>query len=55
MEDINGSSLFNSMFQDDPEALKPQFLPEVAPLLQTYLYCLVLFFFFNKCGYFTLI
>lgn len=44
MEDMNGSSLFNSMLQDDPEAVKPQFLPGVAPLLQTYLF---LTFFFN--------
>ncbi|XP_037544459.1 dynein regulatory complex subunit 3 [Nematolebias whitei] len=36
VEDIYGSSLFNSMFQDDPEAVKPQFLPGVAPLFQTF-------------------
>uniref|UniRef100_A0A3Q3BCQ4 Dynein regulatory complex subunit 3 n=2 Tax=Kryptolebias marmoratus TaxID=37003 RepID=A0A3Q3BCQ4_KRYMA len=35
VEDLSGSSLFNSMFKDDPEAVGPQLLPGVAPLLQT--------------------
>uniref|UniRef100_A0A1A8J6K1 Dynein regulatory complex subunit 3 n=1 Tax=Nothobranchius kuhntae TaxID=321403 RepID=A0A1A8J6K1_NOTKU len=35
VEDIDGSSLFNSLFKDNPEVLRPHCLPEVAPLLQT--------------------
>lgn len=36
VQELNGSSLFTSMFKDDPEAVKPQFLQGMAPLLQTY-------------------
>lgn len=36
VQELSGSSLFTSMFKDDPEALKPQFHQQMAPLLQTY-------------------
>uniref|UniRef100_A0A3Q1CAJ0 Dynein regulatory complex subunit 3 n=1 Tax=Amphiprion ocellaris TaxID=80972 RepID=A0A3Q1CAJ0_AMPOC len=36
VESLNGSYLFNSLFQDDPEAETFRLIPEVAPLLRTY-------------------